>query len=100
MWRAKLQPHPPEFPRLMDRWEMPIRKLCARMTGDLHRGEDLKQETFSRVFEKRKDYLAQGRFSTWLWRIALNVCYDELRPQDPRRGISSASGGEENRSAI
>src|SRR5258707_10554799 len=100
MWRVKAHDDNREFARLMERWEMPIRNLCARMIGDLHRGEDLKQETFSRVFEKRKDYQAEGRFSTWLWRIALNVCYDELRPQDPRRGISSASGGEENRSAI
>jgi RNA polymerase sigma-70 factor (ECF subfamily) len=49
------------------------------MTGDLHRGEDLKQETFARVFEKRKSFQPSARFSTWLWRIALNLCYDELR---------------------
>jgi len=85
-----------EFARLVERWETPIRNLCARMTGDLHRGEDLKQETFSRVFEKRKDYEAEGRFSTWLWRIALNVCYDELRRQDRRREFLSSSGEEDH----
>jgi RNA polymerase sigma-70 factor (ECF subfamily) len=84
-----------EFARLMERWEGPIRNLCGRMTGDLHRGEDLKQETFSRVFEKRKDYEAEGRFSTWLWRIALNVCYDELRRHDRRREFLSQAGEED-----
>jgi RNA polymerase sigma-70 factor (ECF subfamily) len=49
------------------------------MTGDEHRGEDLKQETFARIFARRKDYRAGAKFSTWLWRIALNLCHDELR---------------------
>lgn len=74
-----------EFERLVARWEQPIRRLCVRMTGDIHRGEDLKQETFVRLFEKRKDYQPSAKFSTFLWRIALNLCYDELRQQNRRR---------------
>ncbi len=85
MWRVKLHDDHQEFARLVKRWEEPIRRLCARMTGDPHRGEDLKQEVFLRLFEKRKDYQPTGRFSTYLWRIALNLCYDELRRQDRRR---------------
>ena len=85
MWRVKTQVDHSAFARLVERWEDPIRHLCTRMTGDPHRGEDLKQETFSRVFEKRNDYQPSGRFSTWLWRIALNVCYDEIRKVNRRR---------------
>jgi RNA polymerase sigma-70 factor (ECF subfamily) len=55
------------------------------MVGDPHRGEDLKQETFLRLFERRRDYRPTGRFSTFLWRIALNRCYDELRQQQRRQ---------------
>lgn len=84
-----------EFARLVKRWEEPIRRLCTRMTGDPQRGEDLKQETFLRLFEKRKDYQPTGRFSTFLWRIALNQCYDELRRQQRRREwTASAAEGE------
>jgi RNA polymerase sigma-70 factor (ECF subfamily) len=79
MWRVQTQDDHRAFVQLLERWEEPIGRLCARMTGDLHRGEDLKQETFARVFEKRKSFLPTARFSTWLWRIALNLCYDELR---------------------
>src|SRR6267154_2938983 len=100
MWRVLTQDDHRAFVHLLERWEEPIGRLCARMTGDLHRGEDLKQETFARVFEKRKDYVAQGRFSTWLWRIALNVCYDELRRQDRRREFTSPSGEEDHGSVI
>jgi len=87
MWRVKTHDDHREFARLVERWQKPIWNLCTRMTGDLHRGEDLKQETFSRVFEKRKDYQAASRFSTWLWRIALNLCYDELRRRYRRREV-------------
>ena len=85
MWRVKTHDDEHEFSRLMERWGEPIRRLCSRMTGDAHRGEDLKQDTFLRLFEKRKDYQPSGKFSTFLWRIALNLCYDEIRRQQRRR---------------
>lgn len=94
MCRVKEHDDYHEFDRLVARWEQPIRRLCARMTGDVHRGEDLKQETFVRLFEKRKDYQPTGKFSTFLWRIALNLCYDDLRRQNRRREILT-SGDEE-----
>jgi RNA polymerase sigma-70 factor (ECF subfamily) len=85
MSRVKTHDDHVEFAVLVKRWESPIRRLCTRMIGDSHRAEDLKQETFLRLFEKRKDYYPIGRFSTYLWRIALNLCYDELRRQERRR---------------
>jgi DNA-directed RNA polymerase specialized sigma24 family protein len=60
------------FAELVDRWEAPIRRLCTRMTCDAHRGEDLTQEVFARVFTKRDQFDSLRKFSTWLWRIALN----------------------------
>src|SRR5947207_385295 len=95
MWRVQTQDDETAFAQLVRRWEGPIQRLCLRMTGDLHRGEDLAQEAFTRVFAKRKEYQPSGKFSTWLWRIALNLCYDELRRQQ-RREVSSLddeSGG-------
>jgi len=87
MWQVKLYDDHHEFDRLVKRWEQPIRRLCTRMLGDPHRGDDLKQDTFLRLFEKRKAYEPKGRFSTFLWRIALNLCYDELRRQKRRREL-------------
>jgi RNA polymerase sigma-70 factor, ECF subfamily len=84
MWRVKTHDDHYEFSRLVKRWEEPIQRLCTRMTGDPHRAEDLRQETFLRLFERRKEYQVTGRFSTYLWRIALNLCYDELRRQERR----------------
>ena len=53
MWRVKTHDDHHEFSRLVKRWEEPIRRLCTRMTGDPHRAEDLRQETFLRLFERR-----------------------------------------------
>jgi RNA polymerase sigma-70 factor (ECF subfamily) len=58
------------------------------MTGDLHRAEDLTQTVFVRVFARRRDWEPTGRFSTFLWRIALNLCRDDLR-RNRRRGECS-----------
>ena len=95
MWRVKMQDDPQAFAQLVRRWEKPIQALCARMTGDPHRGEDLTQETFSRVFAWRKNYEASGRFSTLLWRVALNLCYNELRKVNRRRESRLEDGGVE-----
>src|SRR5258707_73881 len=98
MCRVKTHDDHQEFARLVKRWEEPIRRLCVRMLGDLHRGEDLKQDTFMRLFEKRKDYQPTGRFSTFLWRVALNLCYDELRRRQRRREFlrdNAAEGADE-----
>jgi len=77
--REENDPH--AFALLVRRWETPIQRLCTRMLGDEHRGEDLAQDAFARLFARRREYQPTGRFSTFLWRIALNLCYDELRRQ-------------------
>ncbi len=90
MWRVQNNEDDAAFTCLVKRWEGPIVRLCARMTGDLHRGEDLKQEAFARVFARRKDFRPDAKFSTWLWRIALNLCYDELRRRECRPQTTAA----------
>jgi RNA polymerase sigma-70 factor (ECF subfamily) len=79
MWRVQMHDDARAFAQLVRRWEVTIQRLCTRMLGDPHRGEDLTQDTFARLFAKRKEYQPSGRFSTFLWRIAMNLCYDELR---------------------
>jgi len=85
MWRVREQDDEGAFAKLVARWHGPIQRLCSRMTGDAHCGEDLAQETFCRVFTRRKDYEPTAKFSTWLWRIALNLAQDELRRRARRR---------------
>ncbi len=80
------------FACLVGRWEGRIRRLCLRMTGDLHRAEDLAQETFARLCDRRRDYRPEAQLSTYLWRIALNLCYDELRRRKSESVRSETAG--------
>ena len=93
MWRVKMDDDAEAFADLVARWEKPIQRLCARMLGDIHRGEDLTQEAFARVFARRKNYEPTGKFSTFLWRVALNLCYDELRKINRRGEFSLDESG-------
>ena len=70
MWRVRTEDDPQAFAQLVGRWQKPIQSLCTRMTGDPHRGEDLTQETFVRLFARRKNYEPSGKFSTFLWRLS------------------------------
>ena len=79
MWRAQMEDDAEAFGALVGRWQEPIRRLCARLTSDEHKAEDLAQEVFSKLFARRKSFRQGSKFSTYLWRIALNHCYNELR---------------------
>jgi RNA polymerase sigma-70 factor, ECF subfamily len=85
VWRMQQQDDSAAFGELAQRWEQPIRRLCERMTGDAHKAQDLAQDVFARVFARRMEFRPDGKFSTFLWRVALNLCYDELRRRQ-RRG--------------
>ena len=79
MWRARTESDLHAFGVLVERWRKRIYGLCLRMTGSAHTADDLTQEVFVRIFDRRRAYNPAQRFSSWLWRIALNLCYDELR---------------------
>ena len=85
------------FAILNQRWRERIVRLCGRLTGDVHRAEDIAQEVFMRLFVKRDQYRHDGRFSTYLWWIAINTCYDEQRRRQ-RRGERSLNAANNDNS--
>lgn len=96
MWRVQTADDHGAFASLVRRWEEPIRRLCTRLTGDLHRAEDLAQEVFARVFAHRQSFRQGAKFSTYLWRCALNHTYSELRRARHRREtLLPTNGGPE-----
>jgi RNA polymerase sigma-70 factor (ECF subfamily) len=62
------------FGELVYRYQDMIFSLCVRMLGNRADGEDAAQETFVKAFEAIKNFRFQALFSTWLYRIATNVC--------------------------
>lgn len=56
-----------------------ILALATRMLADRMEAEDVTQETFLRAWKVLPSWQPGADFSTWLHRVALNLCYDRLR---------------------
>jgi RNA polymerase sigma-70 factor (ECF subfamily) len=69
------------FNQLILRWERPIYALAYRTLGREEDARDVCQETFLRAFRALPGFKGQAKFSSWLYRIALNLCRDLLRKQ-------------------
>ncbi len=67
------------FGALVRRWEGRIYALTLRMLGHPEDAREVTQETFLTAFCKLHQFRGRARFSSWLYRIALNCCYDRLR---------------------
>ena len=67
------------FNQLIKRWERPIYALAYRTLGREEDARDVCQETFLRAFRALDGFKGQSKFSSWLYRIALNLCRDWLR---------------------
>src|ERR671915_2230424 len=69
------------FNQLVLRWERPIYALAYRVIGRDEDARDVAQETFLRAFRALPGFKGQAKFSSWLYRIALNLCRDWIRRQ-------------------
>ena len=69
------------FNQLILRWERPIYALAYRTIGREEDARDVCQETFFRAFRALPAFKGQAKFSSWLYRIALNLCRDWIRKQ-------------------
>src|SRR5881394_2811505 len=67
------------FKELILRWERPIYALAYRTIGREEEARDVCQETFLRAFRALPGFRGQAKFSSWLYRIALNLCRDWIR---------------------
>jgi RNA polymerase sigma-70 factor (ECF subfamily) len=73
------------FDELMRAHEDRVFGICIRMLQDRDGALDATQDVFLTVFRKADRYRAEAAFSTWLYRVAVNTCYDHLRRQKRKR---------------
>ena len=76
------------FELLVSRYQNAILNFIYRSIGDYHRAEDLSQETFLRMFKSASKYEPRAQFKNWLYKIAVNLCKNEVRDRQ-RHGLSS-----------
>jgi RNA polymerase sigma-70 factor (ECF subfamily) len=80
------------FNQLVLRWERPIYALAYRVIGREEDARDVAQETFLRAFRALKGFKGQAKFSSWLYRITLNLCRDWIR-RERRTPLAQAPEG-------
>ncbi|HYE73860.1 MAG TPA: sigma-70 family RNA polymerase sigma factor, partial [Blastocatellia bacterium] len=67
------------FSLLVKRWERPIYGLTLRMLGRDEDARDACQEAFIAAFRNLSKFRGDAKFSSWIYRIALNACHARLR---------------------
>jgi RNA polymerase sigma factor (sigma-70 family) len=67
------------FESLVRKYHKRIISIVYQIIGNKQEAEDVAQEVFIKVFYKLKDFNPEYPFYAWLYRIAINRCYDYLR---------------------
>jgi len=67
------------FEEIVARYQKPVVNFIYRMIGDFQEAEDIAQEVFIKLYWFAHTYEGRASFSTWLFRIANNLCCDSLR---------------------
>jgi RNA polymerase sigma-70 factor, ECF subfamily len=67
------------FDEVMRTHEDRVFSVCLRILGDRERALDATQDTFLTVFRKAGQFQGRSAVGTWIYRIAVNTCYDQLR---------------------
>ena len=71
---------------IVDRHLGPITRFAYRMLGDASEAEDIAQEAFLRLWRELPRWEPRARLTTWLHKVAHNLCVDRLRARRPMSG--------------
>jgi len=66
----------PAFEELVRKYQREIYNLACRVVQDPEEAKDMAQQTFMQAFIHIKEFRGQSQFRTWLFRIAINQCYN------------------------
>lgn len=75
------------FQTVLDLHMLPIYHFAFSILRDASAAEDITQETCVRLWNQAKDWRPEGKVRSWLFRIAHNLCIDEIRKRRPHADI-------------
>lgn len=81
--------HEGAFEELVHRHTRAVLNLVYRYLGDASRAEDVAQDIFVKVYRARMKYEPKAKFTTWLYRIAVNHCLNEIRAGKSRPSLGA-----------
>jgi len=76
------------FEQLMRRHESRMYSVAIRMCGNREDAQDCVQDAMLRIYRALDRFKGQSSFSTWVYRITMNTCLDELRRRKVRASTS------------
>src|SRR5271157_1698209 len=76
------------FDRLIRLYDQNVLRLALQVVGSPEEARDLYQEAFLKVYRSIRHFRSEARFSTWLYRVVMNVCLDYLRRQKTRKEVA------------
>ena len=94
---AALAGSDPAFDLLVTRHRRSVYQVCYRFVNHHEDAADLTQDTFIRAWRALASFRGQARFSTWLYRIAVNVCLNKVAVRTPPAEPIDAEAFEERR---
>jgi RNA polymerase sigma-70 factor (ECF subfamily) len=80
------------FNQLVSRWERPIFALAYRTLGREEDARDVVQDAFLRAYRGLRGFKGEAKFSSWLYRITLNLCRDWIRRERRAPVVQVAEG--------
>src|SRR5215475_7380102 len=81
---ACLAGRPGAFDLVVERHRRPVYHLCYRYVGNHEDASDLAQDVFLRAYRGLKNFRGGSSLSTWLYRIAVNVCLNRVAAKMPQ----------------
>jgi RNA polymerase sigma-70 factor (ECF subfamily) len=69
----------PAFEELVRRYQREVYGLACRIVSDSEEAKDMTQQAFLQAFVHIKSFRQDAQFRTWLFRIAINQCYNYLK---------------------
>jgi RNA polymerase sigma-70 factor (ECF subfamily) len=76
------------FEILVNRHQTSVLNLVYRFIGDRTQAKDVAQEVFIRVWQSARTYLPKAKFTTWVYRITANLCFNELKSARRKKWFS------------
>ena len=76
------------FNYLVLKYQSSLLRMAYRFLADWDDAKDATQEAFVKAYCSLKSFQQKRRFSTWLYRILINVCLDKLKSADHRKKTS------------
>jgi RNA polymerase sigma-70 factor (ECF subfamily) len=77
----------PAFEALIRLYDQNVLRLALQVVGSPEEARDLYQEAFLKVYRSIRHFRSEAKFSTWLYRVVMNVCLDHLRRQSTRKEV-------------